>query len=85
LKYQTVLLRGDVEGETVTVAEEEVKFERLELPPIEEDREDSRERQLGLIEPERRPDRRDEVSPDLDEGDIDDLGDEAADEEEGGR
>jgi small subunit ribosomal protein S6 len=53
LKYQTVLLRNNVEIEKVEVAAEEVKFERLELPPIEDEREDSRERQLGLIEPER--------------------------------
>ena len=57
LKYQTVLVRGDVEVEGLTVTEEDVKFERLELPPMEEERDDSRERQLGLIEPERRADR----------------------------
>ena len=85
LKYQTVLVRGDVEAGTVTVAEEEVKFERLELPPLEEDRDDSRERQLGLIEPERRPDRRDEVAADLDEGDIDALGEDAGEDEEADR
>ena len=54
LKYQTVLLRSDVEVEGLSVADEDVKFERLELPPLEDDRDDSRERQLGLIEPERR-------------------------------
>src|SRR5690348_13275070 len=85
LKYQTVLLRGDVEVESVSVADEEVKFERLELPPIEEDRDDSRERQLGLIEPERRPDRRDESVHDIDEGDIDALSDDAGDDEEADR
>jgi small subunit ribosomal protein S6 len=57
LKYQTVLVRSDVEGETVAVADEDVKFERLELPPVEDDRDESRERQLGLIEPERRQER----------------------------
>jgi len=57
IKYQTVLVRSDVEAQTVTVPDEDVKFERLELPPVEEDRDDSRERQLGLIEPERRPER----------------------------
>ena len=55
LKYQTVLTANDVEVAAVAVNAEEVKFERVELPPLEEDREDSRERQLGLIEPERAP------------------------------
>jgi small subunit ribosomal protein S6 len=57
LKYQTVLLRSDVELEGLAVVDDDVKFERLELPPVEDDRDESRERQLGLIEPERRPDR----------------------------
>ncbi len=57
IKYQTVLVRSDVEVEGLTVADEDVKFERLELPPVEDDRDDSRERQLGLIEPERRHER----------------------------
>jgi small subunit ribosomal protein S6 len=57
LKYQTVLVRSDVEVEGLAVADEDVKFERLELPPIEEERDESRERQLGLVEPERRPER----------------------------
>lgn len=61
LKYQTVLLRGDVETGELAVTDEDVKFERLELPPIEDERDESRERQLGLIEPERRPDRVAEV------------------------
>ena len=59
IKYQTVLVQSDVEAEGITVAEEDVKWERLELPPVEEDRDESRERQLGLVEPERgerRPD-----------------------------
>jgi small subunit ribosomal protein S6 len=55
LKYQTVLTANDVEAGSVAVNADEVKFERVELPPLEEDREDSRERQLGLIEPERAP------------------------------
>jgi small subunit ribosomal protein S6 len=54
LKYQTVLVESDTASEA-EVSAEDVKFERLELPPIEDDREDSRERQLGLIEPERAP------------------------------
>lgn len=77
LKYQTVLVGNDLELGTVEVASDDVKFERLELPPLEEDREDSRERQLGLIEPERAP--RPEF--DADEAEIDA---EAAPEEEEG-
>jgi small subunit ribosomal protein S6 len=57
LKYQTVLVRSDVEAEAVAVAAEEVKFERLDLPPADEERDESRERQLGLVEPERRQER----------------------------
>jgi small subunit ribosomal protein S6 len=66
IKYQTVLVRSDVEAEGLNVSEEDIKFERLELPPAEDDRDDSRERQLGLIEPERRQDRS-EAPPDDDE------------------
>ncbi|MGK4000119.1 30S ribosomal protein S6 [Sorangium sp. So ce1024] len=69
LKYQTVLVRNDVEVQAVNVAEEDVKFERLELAPLEDDRDESRERQLGLIEPERRVDRTSEAAPpDLEDG-----------------
>ncbi len=76
LKYQTVLVESDVASEA-EVSAEDVKFERLELPPIEDDREDSRERQLGLIEPERAPrhegghDMMDDIEPDAD-GDKED-------------
>jgi small subunit ribosomal protein S6 len=70
IKYQTVLVRSDVEAAGVTVADEDVKFERLELPPVEEDRDESRERQLGLIEPERRPERAEMHAPDDEEGDV---------------
>ncbi len=80
IKYQTVLVRSDVEAAGVTVADEDVKFERLELPPVEEDRDDSRERQLGLIEPERRPERGPEAAAPDEEGDIE--GENAAEEEE---
>ncbi|WP_437764624.1 30S ribosomal protein S6 [Sorangium sp. So ce281] len=83
LKYQTVLVRNDVEVEGVTIADDDVKFERLELTPLEDDRDDSRERQLGLIEPERRIDRSSEQAP---AGDLDDAeeaeAEGAADEEE---
>jgi len=79
IKYQTVLVRSDVEAGTVTIADEDVKFERLELGPVEEDRDESRERQLGLIEPERRQDRSQEQHV---EGDGDDMEMEGNPEEE---
>lgn len=81
LKYQTVLLRSDVEAEGLTIAEEDVKFERLELPPIEEEREESRERQLGLVEPERRQER--EVVPEEGEEPAPEVEANAEEEEEG--
>ena len=82
LKYQTVLVRNDVEVQGVTIADDDVKFERLELTPLEDDRDDSRERQLGLIEPERRMDRSSEAAPpDLDEAEEGEA-EGAADEEE---
>ena len=49
VKFQTVLLRDDVEVETVAVDPEEVKFTRIELMS-EDEKEESRERALGLIE-----------------------------------
>ncbi|MBL9027022.1 MAG: 30S ribosomal protein S6 [Myxococcales bacterium] len=52
IKYQTVLVRNNVETD-LAINADEVKFERVELAPLEEDREESRERQLGLIEPEK--------------------------------
>jgi small subunit ribosomal protein S6 len=82
LKYQTVLVRNDVEVEGVAIADEDVKFERLELTPLDEERDDSRERQLGLIEPERRADRHSEPAPaDADEAEEGEA-DAPADEEE---
>jgi small subunit ribosomal protein S6 len=78
LKYQTVLLRSDVEAEGLAVSEEDVKFERIELPPLEEERDESRERQLGLVESERREPRGPEsVRPDdMDDGDMEGSEDE---------
>ena len=72
LKYQTVLLRSDVEVEGLTVADDDVKWDRLELPPIEEERDESRERQLGLIEPDRRESRGPESAPpeEAEEGEL---------------
>lgn len=82
IKYQTVLVRSDVEVGDVTVAEEDVKFERLELPPVEEDRDESRERQLGLIEPERRPERAEAAAEDFGESETESEGEAAPEEEE---
>ncbi len=49
LKFQTVLLRENVDTGAIAVDPEEIKFQRLELPPEEEEKE-SRERALGLVE-----------------------------------
>src|SRR5258708_40096387 len=49
LKFQTVLLRDDVLAETITVDPEEVKFARIEAAP-EDEKEESRERALGLVD-----------------------------------
>jgi len=75
LKYQTVLVRSDVEADGVAVAAEDVKFERLELPPAEDERDESRERQLGLVEPERRQERV-EVAPQDEDPDLETPADE---------
>ncbi|WP_437658737.1 30S ribosomal protein S6 [Sorangium sp. So ce1182] len=82
LKYQTVLVRNDVEAQGVTIADEDVKFERLELTPLEDDRDESRERQLGLIEPERRIDRSSEAAPPSDLDDAEEGEAEGATDEE---
>ncbi|MFO0676094.1 MAG: 30S ribosomal protein S6 [Polyangiaceae bacterium] len=49
IKFQTVLLRNDVDAGTLAIDPEEVKFQRLELPPEEEEKE-SREKALGLAD-----------------------------------
>jgi small subunit ribosomal protein S6 len=49
LKFQTVLTNEQVDMGGITVDPEEVKFQRLELPPEEEEKE-SRERALGLVD-----------------------------------
>jgi small subunit ribosomal protein S6 len=81
LRYQTVLVGSDLVVDDLAVADDDVKFERVELTPLEDEREDSRERQLGLIEPERRYERMSSAA-DLDEGDEGAA--ETADEEEEG-
>ena len=82
IRYQTVLLRSDVVVEGFEVSDEDVKFERVELIPLEEEREDSRERQLGLVEPERRPERH-EAPADVDDEGLPVDADVTSDEEEG--
>jgi small subunit ribosomal protein S6 len=79
LRYQTVLVGSDLVVEDLPVVDEDVKFERVELTPLEDEREDSRERQLGLIEPERRYERMSNV---VDTDESDDGPADAADEEE---
>jgi small subunit ribosomal protein S6 len=61
IRYQTVLVRDDIVAEEVAIDPEEVKFARLEPAAAEDEREESRERLLGLVEsPEdRKPSRRD--------------------------
>ena len=49
LKFQTVLLNDHVDIASVTVDPEEVKLGRIELP-TEDEKEESRERMLGLVE-----------------------------------
>ena len=49
LKFQTVQTNEEVDVAAVTVDPEEIKFQRLELP-AEDDKEESREKALGLID-----------------------------------
>jgi small subunit ribosomal protein S6 len=54
LKFQTVQTLAEIDVDSVTVDPEEIKFQRLELP-AEEEKEESPERALGLIEGEGGP------------------------------
>jgi small subunit ribosomal protein S6 len=58
-----VLVRNDVEVEGIAIPDEDVRFERIELAPLEEERDESRERQLGLVEPDRRQERMSDRAP----------------------
>lgn len=49
LKFQTVLTNEEVDVQAVAVDPEEIKFQRLELPAEEEEKE-SREKALGLVD-----------------------------------
>ncbi|MBX3225105.1 MAG: 30S ribosomal protein S6 [Labilithrix sp.] len=74
LKFQTVLTNEEVDVQAVTVDPEEVKFQRLELPAEEEEKE-SREKALGLVDFGDGPrSMRGERSED-DYGDVGDAGD----------
>ncbi|HEY2406654.1 MAG TPA: 30S ribosomal protein S6 [Polyangiaceae bacterium] len=67
LKYQTVLVRKDVDAATLEVSAENVKFEAIE-PPAEDEPEESIERALGLVDsPERDRDR--DRAPEVDADD----------------
>lgn len=76
LKFQTVLTNEEVDVASVNVDPAEVKFERLELPAEEEEKE-SREKALGLVDFEGGPrSMRGERSDDDygDDGDMDGEG-----------
>lgn len=65
LKFQTVMLRDQVDAASVTIDPEEVKLGRLELP-VEEEKEESREKALGLVDaPEMPRERRPEAAEDF--------------------
>jgi small subunit ribosomal protein S6 len=83
LKYQTVLTRENVDVAALAAVDpEEIKFQRLELPPEEEERE-SRERALGLLDltPDHGRDRREPRAER--EDDFEDEGEPKVKEEEG--
>lgn len=60
IRYQTVLVRDDIVADEVAIDPEEVKFARLDPIAAEDEREESRERLLGLVDApeERKPQRR---------------------------
>jgi small subunit ribosomal protein S6 len=50
MKFMTVLSNEDVDIAALQIDPEETKLGKLELPPEEADKEDSREKQLGLVD-----------------------------------
>ncbi|HYQ46108.1 MAG TPA: 30S ribosomal protein S6 [Polyangiaceae bacterium] len=70
LKYQTVLVRKDVDLGALEVNTENLKFEAVE-PPAEDEPEESIERQLGLVDSPDRDRHRDARDPDDEFGDVD--------------
>jgi small subunit ribosomal protein S6 len=80
LKYQTVLVRKDVNMAALEVNAENLKFEAVE-PPAEDEPEESLERQLGLVDsPDR--DRHRDSRGDHDADDYGDVDGPAADEDD---
>jgi small subunit ribosomal protein S6 len=79
LKFQTIQTNDEVDVAALQIDPEEVKLQRLELPP-EEDAVESREKQLGLID--LGPDAPRSMRHGHDRGGDDDFGD---DHEGGGR
>lgn len=77
LKFQTIQTNDEVDVAALTIDPEEVKFQRMELPP-EDDAVESREKQLGLID--LGPDAPRSMRHGHRDGGDDDFGD-----EEGGR
>lgn len=70
LKYQTVLVRSDLDASTLEINPENLKFEAVE-PPSEEEPEESIERQLGLVDSpdrDRHRDSRNDLDPEDDFG-----------------
>jgi small subunit ribosomal protein S6 len=88
LKFQTVKTSDEVDAQAVTVDPEEVKFQRLELPPEEEEKE-SREKALGLVDfgdgpRSMRGERPEDDYEGAQDGDVNAAGDEEAPAKEGG-
>jgi small subunit ribosomal protein S6 len=80
LKYQTVLVRKDVNFSALEVNAENVKFEAVE-PPTEDEPEESIERQLGLVaDPDR--DRHRDARGDRDADDFGDADGPSGDDED---
>ncbi len=73
LKFQTVVTRDQVDVAQLQIDPEEVKFARLELAP-EEEKEESREKVLGLVDVGDAP-----VRPRRDEEGLDEYADEDMD------
>jgi small subunit ribosomal protein S6 len=82
LKFQTIQTNDEVDAASINVDPAEVKFERLELP-VEEEEKESREKMLGLIDlgPDAprsmRGERGDDEYGDMDAADLGADGDES--------
>jgi small subunit ribosomal protein S6 len=70
LKFQTVIVRAEVDVAALAIVPEELKLARLEAAP-EEEKEESREKVLGLIDVGEAP-----MRPRRDDGEADDFADE---------